>query len=1465
MSRIFISHASADNAAALGLAAWLDNNGWSDFFLDVDDQGGRGIDPGERWMAALAGAVDRCEAVIFLVSPSWRDSKFCFAEFFEARKLGKRTFGVIVQPLALAQLPEQMTAEWQVCDLTVQAVAEDQALSFAVSRPPALAPTTVYFSRVGLDALARGLRKAGLDASTFVWPPDGQPDRSPYPGLRALDEVDAAVFFGRDAAIVRAIDQIRLVRERGVERLFVILGASGAGKSSFLRAGLLPRLRRSDTEFAVLQPIRPERAAISGPQGLLSSLKATLAAAGQVLSMAQLRAALAADGLAGVLARITPLSRHTAPDDRPAPATWIIPIDQAEELFAADGQDEARQLLAHIGAAGAIGGAPPPADPGSAAAAGRAARPRLLFVLTIRSDSLPALQAQAALQALSPVLFSLPAMPASEFKAVIEGPAQRHSASVKPLRIAPQLSERLVHDAQGADALPLLALTLEWLYREFTDAQGTRIGDDEYQRIGGVRGVIGMAVERAIAQPGRTPAIPASQPEQDQLLQQLFPHLATVDPDTGDWKRRVALRDVLRRQAPLADALASRLVEARLLRADAKPAADAAAPVEVVEVAHEALLRQWPAMERWLREFASALAASESIRRAAGDWQRNQQDETLLVHTAHRLKAAEALLGDARLAPRFEPVDRAYVAACSARDARALVQREDQLRSIATQQAARALLQRRAKWGLSVAALAVLALALWIVQQTRQVSLQTSLVLTGAAEAAADAQQFDQSLRLAVLAASNSLLQPAHPSAQLVLARAADGSNLHARLIGHTEAVTSASFSPDGRRAVTASRDGTVRIWDADTGLAVGKPIKPQAAAYNAWFSADGQRVLTQSGQSRGVWDSATGQYTGDVRKTDDASISSDGKRVLLVSGTSATVLDAQTFVATAAPMQHAGRIFDATFSPDSSLVVTASQDKTARIWHAATGLPASQPLLHALPVATARFSPDGKQVVTASDDKTARIWDVATGQPIGQPLLHSLAVNAANFSPKDAGLVLTASDDGTARLWDAATGQATGVVMPHGQAVWAANFSADGKRIITASNDATAGLWHVDTGRLLTRFTAGRESALLQRFSADGKRLLTTSPDNTARVWELDTGKPVGAAMPHAAPVSDATFSVDGRQLLTAAGPQARVWAAATGLPVGQPMVHDNAVSYARFSPDAARIVTFTANSASWVWATGAVKPLFTPAPLALFEYFPAPPEFNADGTLLLQVVMVPLGGNAVIWGANTGTVAGPQFGDGSQWVTSASFSADGSRVLTVGATENLKYDVRVFKLDPRTVLGPPMVHAKTINSARFSPDGQRVVTASTDNTARVWDVVTGKPLGEPMLHGAAVQSADFRRDGQHIVTASADRTVRLWDVQTGKPVGEPLLHSAGVASAAFSTDGTRLVTIADDKTARVWSTHWQSITQPDALIADVCRQKLLGQLRKITEADIRAARILSSRRVGEDVCAGVLAQPAH
>ncbi|BBJ22434.1 nSTAND1 domain-containing NTPase [Candidatus Nitrotoga sp. AM1P] len=1412
-SRIFISHSSANNAAALALASWLEANGWSDcFLLDFDDN--RGIATGERWMAALKKAADRCEAVICLVSPAWLQSDMCKAEFYLANFIGKRIFGVMAEKVSRSELPNQMTSVWQLCDLT----HTDDPVSFTVEKLPKVSKTEVSFSHAGLEALANGLRKAGLDASTFLWPPEGQPERSPYPGLRALEEPDAAVFFGRDASIIRAIDQMRLVRERDVEQLFVILGASGAGKSSFLRAGLLPRLKRDSTHFLVLPTIRPERAAISGSQGLLNSLKGALATAGQPMNHAQVRAELASIGLAGVLRQIQPVQRIQQGMDRsgvPTDPTFIIPIDQAEELFATDGQEEAGQLVTYIDALHQhllaaqfpnIGGQ----------------RLRVLFLLTIRSDSLPKLQEQPALQGMSPVLFSLPAMPVSEFKAVIEGPARRHTETVKSLVITPELTEQLIQDAQGADALPLLALTLEWLYREFTTAQGTRIGYEEYQKLGGVRGVIGAAVGHAFERPGQEPAIPAQRDEQERLLQQIFPYIATVDPDTGNWKRRVALRASLRQELPQADALVSRLIEQRLLLTDVRRVTDGGEPVEVVEVAHEALLRQWGMLERWLREFAEALSASELIRRSAHDWLRGDLDKVFLVHTAHRLDAAEAMFSDKRLAGRFEPVDGQYLAACRQRDKRELEERENQL---------------------------------------RELSMQTSLLLTSAAEAAADADHFDQSLRLAVLAAKVSFLHPAHPSAIAVLVRAAESSTLHTIFANHKDRVNFASFSPDGKCVVTASRDCSARVWDAETGKTVGMPMMHDAEVISASFSPDGKRVVTVSDDTARVWDAETGKTVGlpmtHDSRVNSASFSPDGKHVVTASwDMTARVWDAETGKTVGSSMRHDNTINSASFSPDGKHVVTASSDHTARVWNAETGKVLGAPMEHKEWIKTASFSPDGKYVVTASEDKTARIWDATTGKAVGAPMEHDLPINSASFSPNGK-CVVTASNDKTARVWNAETGKAVGLPMKHDRQVNIASFSSDGKRVVTASDDMTARVWDTETSNAVGVAMTHGDMVTFASFSPDGKRVVTASWDKTARIWDGDGGNAVGAPMKHDSTINSASFSPDGKYVVTASSDHtARVWNAETGKVVGAPMAHDSAVNSASFSHDGKRVVTASRNKTARIWDAETSKALGVPMVHDVGWVNSA--SFSPDGK---RVVTASNDKTARVWDAETGKVVGVPMTHGDM-VTFASFSPSGKRVVT--ASDDT---ARVWDSETGMAVSLEMTHESRINSVSFSPDGKyvvtasdgkRVATASQDNTARVWDAETGNAVGVSMTHDRAIYSASFSFDGKRVVTASRDHTARVWDAETGKAMGMPMTHGDAVTSASFSLDGKRVVTASQDKSAQLWNLYWSTFERPDELIAEVCLKKLHGNIRTLTPADVSAARILPESWIGNDVCDG-------
>ena len=242
MSTIFISHSSRDNDRAIAIKQWLAENGWDDVFLDLDPK--RGIVAGQRWKEALQQAAHRCEVVLALVSTEWLASGWCKAEVDAARLMGKKIIIALIG-IDKGQVPIDLSDE-QWVDLDRDPDARSR--------------------------LKEGLIRVGLDPSSFPF----EPGRRPYPGFAFLEEKDAAIFFGRDAQIVRGLDKIRGLVRTGVDRMLVILGASGSGKSSFLRAGLWPRLKRDDRAWLPLPIIRPERAVLSGQFGLAQALQSVM-------------------------------------------------------------------------------------------------------------------------------------------------------------------------------------------------------------------------------------------------------------------------------------------------------------------------------------------------------------------------------------------------------------------------------------------------------------------------------------------------------------------------------------------------------------------------------------------------------------------------------------------------------------------------------------------------------------------------------------------------------------------------------------------------------------------------------------------------------------------------------------------------------------------------------------------------------------------------------------------------------------------------------------------------------------------------------------------------------------------------------------------------------------------------------------------------------------------------------------
>ena len=321
------------------MSDWLVSHGWNDVFLDLDPE--RGLKAGTRWQEEIKRAAERCELVIFLVSPEWAASKWCLAEFLFAKTLNKYIFGAIIKPTPFADIPIEMTAEWQLVDLT----AGTRDYQTTVRPPPGDQAVTVAFAENGLDRLRIGLMQAGLDPRYFAWPPKNDPNRAPYRGMQVLEAEDAGIFFGRDGPTVIGLDLLRGLRESPPPRLLVILGASGAGKSSFLRAGLIPRLARESQHFLPLPVIRPERAVLSGASGLIASLEKAIKEAGLAQTRANIRKVVeaGAPSVASLLGEL--INEETGGEGQSQrPPTLILPIDQAEELFHTEGVQEFPRL-----------------------------------------------------------------------------------------------------------------------------------------------------------------------------------------------------------------------------------------------------------------------------------------------------------------------------------------------------------------------------------------------------------------------------------------------------------------------------------------------------------------------------------------------------------------------------------------------------------------------------------------------------------------------------------------------------------------------------------------------------------------------------------------------------------------------------------------------------------------------------------------------------------------------------------------------------------------------------------------------------------------------------------------------------------------------------------------------------------------------------------------------------------------
>lgn len=1209
---------------------------------------------------------------------------------------------------------------------------------------------------------------------------------APFRGLQSYEFEHAAILFGREEVIGAALLRLITNAQNG-KPFLLLLGASGSGKSSLVKAGLVPRLlvprRVSGVAFLRRVVFRPSDAP-SG-QDLFDALAAALVRSdGPDLGLPELsspsmpvsdlarhlREASAHPGLplAMVLDRIGEAACASGRMLRFERAVLVLVVDQLEEIFTGERvQSEERKRFTKL-------------------LAGFVASGRVWVIGTMRADFWHRVVDTPDLVQLADGFGRLDIMPPTpaEISQIIRRPAEAAAVAFElHATTGVPLNDLIATEAAQDAALPLLSYLLDQLYHIDIETSGGRnLTYNSYNKLGGLKGAIATRADTVIAQ----------LPDQDrQALRQVLFLLVQMSVTDGQAERPVARRAPMEMFPPdtpkrrLVDALLGQ--NARLLVADAVDGAPAS-----VRLAHEALISEWRTARDYLALYADALRIRRSVEERYARWrmldkQRGDRPGLAavprvprwLLHRA-RNNRASGFLVDIDLAEARRLV-RDY------RDelAPALVDFIEQSTLIDRRR------RRRTLRVISSIAAAMTTLAIAAIYEAhvasgqRDAALQAQLrSLTQTAAARLNEHDYSAALNMILeVLPRGGVRRDYTPEALSVFQEARAGDVQLTALTGHSDRVATVAYSHDGHRLLTASYDKTARVWDTASGLTLvtleGNTDRMSAAA----FSPDDRRVATSSyDRTVRIWDALTGKLlttlVGHQDYVTSVVFSPDGRRLASSSyDHTVRIWDAAASVELTSLRGHDDYVMSAAFSPDGRRIVTASADKTARIWDATAGTTLLKLEGHRDWLASAAFSPDGRRIVTSSYDHTARIWDSSDGRDLGVLRGHTAAVVCATFSP-DGRRVVTGSNDGTMRIWDVDSGQALATLSGHRGRVVAARYSPDGAYIASGSTDGTARFWSASPRAQLLALVGHTDAITSGEFSRDGTQVITSSYDRTARIWDAHTGRERVVLRGHDGLVLVASFSPDGHRAVTGSYDRTvRIWDTETGAQLMLLEGHTEQIQDAEWSPDGRRIVTASADKTVRIWDAETGKQLR--ALVHPMEVHGA--VFSPDGRLIASVCSDHL---ARLWIAETGQ------------------------------------QLQVFR-----------GHSGSVDSIEFSFDGRRILTASADRTARIWEVSTGKQLFLLPGHRGSISGSTFSPDAKRVATPSSDRTTRIWDASNANELLLLSGHQGAVGGAAFSPDGERILTVSEDATARIWTTWapplkaqigWAEAAQFDVLSTD-------------------------------------------
>jgi len=1201
------------------------------------------------------------------------------------------------------------------------------------------------------------------------------PGEPPYKGLQFFGEADAGWFFGRDETTARLAEDVR------EQRVLAVVGASGSGKSSIIRAGLLPALRRATDarwEIAVITPTVHPLEALA--VGLTRGSESVTAAATLTDDLSRDSRSLHLYIRRFLLPSPAPLSGRGVGGE--VEVRFLLVVDQFEELFTLCRHEAERRAFVDnlLYAVEAEGGA-------------------TTVVIALRADFYDHLAPYVALrEAVAKHQEYIGPMSADELRLAIEEPARRGG-----WEFVPGLVDLMLHDVgAGAGqqpepgALPLLshALLETWKRR-----RGNTMTMRGYNEAGGVRG--------AIARTAETVFYHELTPQQQPIARSIFLRLTELGEGTQDTRRRAAVSELVP-AGPLGDA--AQVEEVLVKLADARLITTGEG---TVEVAHEALIREWPTLRQWLTADREGLRLHRHLTQAAQEWESLARDAGALYRGARLAQTAEWAEANPR---ELNALEQAFLVAAQELAQREEAEREAQRQRelLAAQQLAAAERQRAEEQARAAGRLrqraVYLAVALVAAAGLLVAALWLARVANQNARTAEERTRLATSRELAAAAVNNLTVDPER-STLLALQAVAKAATLEAtnalhqalpelrllRTIQLAADVERVAFSPDGSLLATAHSDHLTVVWDSATGkrlfgVSSTDPVRDVA------FRPHGQ-VLALGGLTQVlIFDVAN-------------------RRQLFALGTSAPPGTQESW----ASDPGVGRI---AFHPDGTRLAVANLDGLPRVWDLSTRSEVLALTGHAGKATAIAYSADGTRLATGSSDQTVRIWDAASGEELRMIDGPTSASSRIAFSP-DGTRLASLGTDGTLTVWDVASGQRVSSVA--GQAIGFRDvaYTPDGKQLVTAGSDGTVRMWDAASGLQVRVWTGHKSSVREVAVSPDGQLLATCSDDGTAKVWDNGPARELLAWSGHAGWATDASYSPHGTLLATSGVDNVvKLWDPASGRLVMSLSPGSSGGLYSlSWSPDGQRLAAGSGNGTAAVWDLGTGGQVLT---LTVGTDWVTDIAFSPDGT---HLATSGRDGSVAVWDAASGSRAayGRLGTDIELW--GIAFSPDGMR-LAGGSNDGY---VRILDWAATSAVLAIREDAG-VYSVAWSPDGQRLVSGRQDGVVTLYNAADGKRLLTLPGHTGMVLRLAFSPDGTRLASVALDGLAKVWDVATGAEVATLYGNTTSVYGVAFHPDGTHLATAALDGTIRTYTLAMDELVAvaksrlTRSLTVDECRKFL-------------------------------------